>query len=190
MTTPDPNFVPAAGEALRLAFDIVKTPCSSAESARAEILLGIAREIRQAADMRVSVARRRELDASRYRLAVGELASGGIIPKSAAPTFVGEHEPERDVAQAPPAEADVTAYMPAFAEQTQHLPIVWSIGDRADCRHCHTPIVFVARRMKDPVREDEGDFSTLWVHKYTDNRTCVDSSIDDGHTFAEPVSRV
>ena len=52
-----------AQRALALAFNIVKIPCSAAEAQRAEVLLGIAREIREAA-------------------AEGKLRAAGLMPAS------------------------------------------------------------------------------------------------------------
>jgi hypothetical protein len=171
MTNPNPDLpTPTASQALALAFGIVATPCSAAESQRAEILLGIAREIREE---------------SQYRRTAARFDSP---PPPASP-------PDFAVVRVPAA-PDVTAYMPAFAEQTQHIPILWRPGDKADCRNCHTPIIFVARRMSDPLVGDEGDDRFVWVHKYTDQRVCaapmmaVDAEGSElNHTFAEPVAR-
>lgn len=214
MTNPD---TPSAAEALAAAWQIVKSPCSAAETARAEVLLGIAVELRQAADMRASLARRRELDASRYRLDRADLATGGVIPRSAAPTFVGEptHEGEtaaertqRLVVEAP---IDMGAWAASLAAAetqvvrddpgtTQRLPVVWSVGDKADCRHCHTPIILVHVLGEDGQPRAE----TLWRHKYTGQAVCAEAVTagrmeESGelrpaeaavtHTFAEPAPR-
>lgn len=209
MTNPD---TPTAAEALAAAWQIVKAPCSAAETARAEVLLGIAVELRQAADMRASLARRRELDAR------VPLARGGVIPRPAAPTFVGEptHEGEtaaertqRLIVEAPIDMGKWAASLAAAETQvvrddpgiTQRLPVVWSVGDKADCRHCHTPI-FYDYVLGDGGRPT-GEF--VWRHKYTAQAVCAvaamakeagcDMGEDDcscerpSHTFAEPAPR-
>lgn len=223
MTNPD---TPSAAEALTAAWQIVKSPCSPAETARAEVLLGIAVELRQAADMRASLARRRELDAR------VPLARGGILPKSAAATFVGEpsfaaqrvpsaeptHEGEtaaertqRLVVEAP---IDMGAWAASLAAAetqvvrddpgtTQRLPVVWSVGDKADCRHCHTPIELAEAEVTGPYAGDYAGAS-MWRHKYTGQVTCVEAvtagRIEESgelrpvetalaHTFAEPAPR-
>lgn len=204
MTNPD---TPTAAEALTAAWQIVKAPCSAAETARAEVLLGIAVELRQAADMRASLARRRELDAR------VPLARGGILPKSAAPTFVGEpaHKGEtaaertqRLVVEAP---IDMGAWAASLAAAetqvvrddpgtTQRLPVVWSVGDKADCRHCHTPIELAEAEVTGPYAGDYAGAS-MWRHKYTGQVTCAEARVvgeipggeEIVHTFAEPAPR-
>lgn len=171
MTTPKPDLLNAR-HALALAFDIVSTPCSAAETQRAEVLLGIAREIREEQQYRSL----RGLRADLARVKLGAPSDQPAGPSSSLRV---------------PAAAETTAYMPAFAEQTQRLPIVWHLGDKADCRHCHTPIVYDARRMQDPVTKQEADPQYLWIHKYTDQRACAVATMssDDAeptHTFAEP----
>jgi len=171
--------------ALQLAFGIVKSPCSAAETQRAEVLLRIAREIREEQQYRSSISLRADLARAKLGAPIDvqpastPLRAGGIV--SAPPGF----------AAAVVGESDVTITMPALAEQTQAVPILWRIGDKADCRHCHTPIMLSPRRMKDPLAVGEADVPAMWIHKYTDQRTCAVptmSSDDDEptHTFAEP----
>lgn len=184
--------LPTPAEALGAAYAIVRTPCSAAETARATLLFEIARELRVAADMRALNARRAGVEAE---VAKRKLRAAGVIDRSVwdravAPAGV-EGLAEGVLAAA--AEA-ATATFPAFADQTQRLPIVWHVGDKADCRHCHTPIIFEARRMSDPMTQSEGDPQYVWVHKYTDQRTCAVATMssDDAeptHTFAEPAPR-
>lgn len=213
MTNPD---TPSAAEALTAAWQIVKSPCSPADTARAEVLLGIAVELRQAADMRASLARRRELDAR------APLARGGILPSFAAqrvPETKPEHEGEtaaartlRLITEAP---IDMSAWAASLATAetqvvrddpgtTQRLPVVWSVGDKADCRHCHTPIELAEAEVTGPYAGDYAGAS-MWRHKYTGQAVCAvavmakeagcDMGEDDcscerpSHTFAEPAPR-
>jgi len=178
--------MPSAGEALRLAFDIVKTPCSSAESARAEILLGIAREIREEGQYR---ATRASLMSFAGKPAVDDAPPAAPMAFAVDPSTVP---------------ADATAYMPVLSEQTQRMPIVWAVGDKADCRHCHTPIELFEPTMTGPYADDYRG-ALVWRHKYTGQAVCAapvmakeagcDMGEDDcscerpTHTFAEPVAR-
>lgn len=224
MTTPTPPSSLTALSVLSLAFDIVSAPCSAAETQRAEVLLGIAREIREEQQYR----------SLRNMRAERKLAAAGI-PSSESTTLRGYldrfkqagEQAERRLTQAErlfmqgkqeeggpyhPATADDpgrvrrlrAAHLSGYhgtvedancpvcnVDQTQRLPIVWRLGDKADCRHCHTPIVYDARRMQDPVTKQEADPQYLWIHKYTDQRACAVATMssDDAeptHTFAEP----
>lgn len=237
MTNPNPNTpteLPSAAAALRAAYDIVRTPCSAAETARATLLFEIARELRVAADMRALNARREAADKLRLDLNIsrarGKLDAAGIpTPAAYAPTpivpafaaeasqaadryaaltrnarYAGESmqfpAPDFAVAQlreqAPAQEwpDPVTQVTPkverALDEPTQRMPIVWSVGDRADCRHCHTPIIY-SPKITPP---GEPDRDPEWYHKYTEQRACVapvlnqqgDDEVPIGHTYAEP----
>jgi hypothetical protein len=206
MTTPTPE-TPTAADALRRAFAIVKDPCSAAETQRAEVLLGIAREIReeqQYRDTRSALTSFAGIDNRRAEpQPASGLRAGGII---AAPTDFAMTRPmarPRDAysfsrqTEGGPAEpatvvpADgTTAYMPALAERTQSLPIVWSIGDKADCKHCHTPIEFTEATVKQQAygEAEEGRF---WRHKYTQQVVCATAPLGGEdeevvHTFAAP----
>jgi len=204
VTNPNPDL-PSAAEALAEAWKIARTPCSAAETARATLLFEIGRELRIAADMRTLNARRVAIDARQAR---SKLDAAGIpTPAAYEPTpvtgYAGEQATERYAAmmrpfvnagQLVPDESAVTQLVPALADQTQRFPIVWAVGDKADCRHCHTPIMLCPRRMKDPLAVGEADVPAMWIHKYTDQRTCAVptmSSDDDEptHTFAEPAPR-
>lgn len=217
------NFeLPTAAEALAMAYAIVKSPCSAAETQRAELLFEIGRELRIAADMRAINARRAMLDRARDQ---SKLDAVGIPRPSAyepqvVPAFATEASQAADryaammrdagYAGEPAAERverlaaarlpdfaatqvfpkavvdEPTQLTPTIDEPTTQFAIVWQAGDKADCRHCHTPIVFEARRMKDPLREGEDDGATqyVWVHKYSDDRTCEGAAIGDTCTLA------
>lgn len=163
------NDTPGAAEALSLAFDIVKTPCSAAETQRAEVLLGIAREIRQEAQYR----------ATRSALTL-------TMPTKLAPA----------AAEAPPADPEATAVVPLDYGQryqddpaiTQRIRVPWQVGDKAECKNCRTPIYY--DYVLDAGRRPTGEF--VWRHKYTGQAVCVEPSFATGrdtaivHTFAEP----
>lgn len=206
MTNPD---TPSAAEALTAAWQIVKAPCSPAETARAEVLLGIAVELRQAADMRASLARRREIDLSRYRLSSPSFAAQRVpVAESAHEGETAVERTQRLIAEAP---IDMGAWAASLAAaetqvvrddpgMTQRLPVVWSVGDKADCQHCHTPIILVHVLGEDGQPRAE----TLWRHKYTGQAVCAEAVTagrmeESGelrpaeaavtHTFAEPAPR-
>lgn len=73
---------------------------------------------------------------------------------------------------------------------TQKIPIVWEIGDKADCRNCHTPI-----ELQQVAVQHEGEPPAVWRHKYSGQAVCADIHIGpaeggfEGHTFAEPAER-
>ena len=198
MTTPTPE-TPTAADALRRAFAIVKDPCSAAETQRAEVLLGIAREIReeqQYRDTRSALTSFAGIDNRRARLgepidppasvtmgdirqAGRDLRAGGIIPAPA--DFAAIRVPADDA----------TAYMPALAERTQSLPIVWSVGDKADCKHCHTPIEFVEVTIQQQTYGDFPPEGCMWRHRYTQQVVCATAPLGGEdeeivHTFATP----
>lgn len=226
MTTPTPE-TPTAADALRRAFAIVKDPCSAAETQRAEVLLGIAREIREEQQYRdtrsaltsfagidnrraqtsvplpaaVETSRLREY-AERFAKAqpAGRLRAGGIIPAPSTFEMTRPHDAysfgrQSEGGPAEPATVvpadDATAYMPALAERTQSLPIVWSVGDKADCKHCHTPIEFVEVTLQQQTYGQEAPGGCLWRHKYTQQVVCATAPLGgEGeevvHTFAAP----
>lgn len=208
MTTPTPE-TPTAADALRRAFAIVKDPCSAAETQRAEVLLGIAREIREEQQYRdtrsaltsfagidnrraqpqpaEATAHRGERAADRFgRLAGLDLRAGGVIPAPA--DFAAIRVP---AASEQAYADDATAYMPALAERTQSLPIVWSVGDKADCKHCHTPIEFVEVTIPQQTYGDFPPEGCMWRHKYTQQVVCATAPLGGEdeeivHTFAAP----
>jgi len=165
------NDALSALTALRLAFDIVKTPCSVAETERAQALLGIAHELREEAQYRRIADRRFPLP-------------GREVPPPAAPDFA---------AMTVPADPDATAVVPLDhgqryqdgPEVTQRLRVPWAVGDKADCKHCRTPIELGEATFAGTFGEATEPVK-VWRHKYTGQAVCVNSSIDQGHTFAEP----
>jgi len=241
--TPNPEL-PTAQRALALAFEIVRTPCSAAETQRAEVLLGIAREIREEQQYRATRktlaafagrpdhahyepapadTAKLEAFAERFRNGGEQLAEspregydpdatmtklatetgarpvqGGPYLGFLRPTPSGEPisqavgrglrlDAARTLADIGLENTAVTvAVDPAM---TQRLPIVWSVGDKAQCRHCHTPIELC------PVAiEQEGEPPAVWRHKYTQQATCLAATMssdaaDVAHTFAEPEPR-
>ena len=196
MTSPK---LPTAAEALSLAFAIVATPCSAAETARAMALFEIGRELRVASDMREINARRAAADRLRTDLDISrsrdKLSAAGIPnPAAYEPTqvfpqvanYAGETAAVRfdRVAQA------------ALTESTQRMPIAWAIGDKADCRHCHTPIECVEIAISGAPAGVFPPSGQMWRHKYTDQATCVVPAVagdvegsEPTHTFAQPEPR-
>jgi len=173
------NDALSALTALRLAFGIVSSPCSAAETQRAEVLLGIAREIREEAQ---------------YRATRSALTSTlPARPSKMLPT------PVPAAAEAPPADPEATAVVPLDYGQryqddpaiTQRIRTPWSVGDKADCRHCHTPIELAEAEVTGPYAGDYAGAS-MWRHKYTGQAVCADAHMGPaeggfpGHTFAEP----
>lgn len=203
MTNPN---LPTAAEALALAYDIVRTPCSAAETARAEVLFEIARELRAATDMRALNARRAALDEARNFVARAQL---GLRPSSYEPEPVSFADlcaaadgyaadfAATQVVPKPSGPAhpfategfdEATQYMPIVDEPTTQFAIVWQVGDKADCAHCHTPIILTAMLDEDGQATD----ALLWRHKYSGEHACADVHMSpvegggEGHTFAEP----
>lgn len=184
MTHPTPKpTVPTSAEALRLAFDIVRTPCSAAESQRAEILLGIAREIREDQQYRFT---RQALG-----LRPGSL-SGAVAQalRTDAECTLANISPPVD-REAWHAAMKAEGGIEGLADKavTQKLPVIWGVGDKADCRHCHTPI---------QLADDGGTTLGIWRHKYTGQRACTTPVMApnptgdvkaQAHTFAEPAGR-
>lgn len=88
-----------------------------------------------------------------------------------------------------------TATFPALADQTQRLPIMWSVGDKADCRHCHTPIqLFESEGDPQSDNPDQRHPWRAWQHRYTGQVACLAATMssdvaDVAHTFAEPAPR-
>lgn len=217
--SPNPE-TPTAATALRLAYDIVKAPCSAAETQRAEVLLGIAREIREE---------------QQYR-ATRSMLGATVSPLRTKPDHLHVAAPPADTAkleelakrfgQASPADAAtrldsamgqamrldaeqavaalrettvvgwpdaVTQVVPANdLTTTQRIPIVWEVGDKAQCRHCHTPIELVEA----VTTGFKADNVNVWRHKYSGQAVCAapllgqgDNEVPSAHTFAEPEPR-
>jgi hypothetical protein len=188
MTEPQ---TPTAAEALRLAFSIVSSPCSAAEAERARVLLGIARELREEQQYR-TIARRRLLAAG--------IPWSEEAPPPSAPKAIPAPDPAQIIINTTPQQRaewleSIKAQGAKLADAgtTQRLPVVWAVGDKADCRHCHTPIIYdsaPATVGDDPVMMES------WRHKYTGQVVCADAPMgvraDDDtvvHTFAEPAPR-
>jgi hypothetical protein len=159
------NDLPSAAEALRIAFDIVKTPCSAAEAQRAEVLLGIARELRAGTQTRVPHLPRL------HRLVPAAETASPADPEATAVVPLGYGQRYQDD--------------PAV---TQRIKLPWQVGDKADCRHCHTPIQLDEAETTGL----KADAVKVWRHKYTGQAVCADVAIGPteggfpGHTFAEP----
>jgi len=200
------STIPTAAEALRLAYDVVKSPCSAAETERAKVLLGIATEIRQEQQFRRINEQRANVE---RRRAADKLAAAGIpAPESYGATYGGEPAYAGETAAArtqrliieaagaddPTQTQQVPAYVPPTAWDsavTQRVEVVWMIGDKAQCRHCHTPIELC------PVAvEQQGEAPAVWRHKYTGQAACtvpalasVQGGDEVSHSFAEPEPR-
>lgn len=217
MTDQLPTAAEALAEAVKIARDVTLA-LTMAE--RGKLWVAIAHEIREAADARAQREMWRpenyagEPAAARIeRLKIDNEVTGAERKASPEPEAPTPREPvpanvdERLRVLRRPADlrfGGVSSKRMTKAESIgagQLVPeqdwaaATWTVGDVADCVHCHTPIVFVARRMKDPVGQSEGDFSALWVHKYTDQRTCMTPTTGDTmvdldatavHTFATP----
>ena len=206
---------PTAAEALSLAFDIVKTPCSAAEAERARVLLGIAVELRTDAQWRASRLHRTEIDQA---TAIRRLRDAGLVPPAGEPPadaklrgyldqwqqadaerYAGELAADRaqrlfkpeTVANAGVAITEtMAAVLRTDPSMTQRLPVIWQVGDKSQCRHCHTPIELHEVMNGDRV---EGK---AWWHRYTGVATCaVPATAGDlegsepTHTFAQPTER-
>jgi hypothetical protein len=213
MTNP---IVPTAAEALALAWRYA-SDVTLGESAlrRAEVLLGIATEIRQERQFRAVEARRQSIDRAR---AAYKLAAAGIpMPESynvkpetfgqtygGEPAYAGETAVDRTAriireagyVERPTWESAVTrpieveGYTGTGLDKTQRIETLWTVGDKAQCRHCHTPIELC------PVAvEVEGEPPAVWRHKYSGQATCAvatmsgEQGAEATHTFAEPESR-
>lgn len=191
--------LPTAAQALALAWKYASAmTASTADIARAEILLGIARELREEAQWRAM----RRAGAER-RLRAAGLAppdpEGAELRELARRFREGSEPAPRAYLNAETWETAVSkgGGLETLAETalrdpgtTQRLPIVWSVGDKADCRHCHTPIEVIA---PDPIQGLQA--LKTWQHKYTGQAACAVASMgseDAGeptHTFAEPEPR-
>jgi hypothetical protein len=189
MTEPQ---TPSAAEALRLAFSVVSSPCSAAEAERARVLLGIARELREEQQYR-SIARRK-------LLAAGIPWAEEQTPP-AAPKAISAPDPAQIIINPTPQQRaewlegiKAQGAKLADAGATQRLPVIWADGDKADCRHCHTPIAYSSH---DATQIDGARVAISgWRHKYTGQVVCVDAPMGQGpedtvvaHTFAEPQPR-
>ena len=205
MTNPD---LPTAAEALREAVECAR----NGNTDRGELWLGIAVELRTDAQYR-SVNERLfppkidntkafppaatdyagETAAARIQRLISESDSYGDIARRA--EEARQHiERVTEVAPVTPA-APLMWGDPVPADfATQVIPIVWSVGDKADCAHCHTPIVLCFRETEQQTYGEGGD-EVVWLHKYTDLAVCQNPVIAEGdaeeavHTYAEPAHR-
>jgi hypothetical protein len=201
--------LPTPAEALFMAYAIVRTPCSAAETERAKLLFEIAREMRVADDMRAIQRRREMVDAlsrgietqhARDKLSAAGIPHPAAYEPQVVPAFAAEASKAADRYAAMMRDAGYgggpAAVTQVVSEQTQRLAVVWSLGDKSDCRHCHTQIIFVTRRMTDATSPGEDDSRTVWVHKYTDHRACAvpmmandAEGVEGNYTFAEPIAK-
>lgn len=183
MTNPT---VPTAAQALAAAWNMVTSAeVDELDVRRAEVLLGIATEIRQEQQFRTINQRR----------AAGKLEAAGI---PAPASYAGESAIDRTArvireagyVERPAWESAATQVVNNDAGKTQAIPVLWTVGDKAQCRHCHTPIelheVAVAGADAPPA---------VWRHRYTGQATCAVATMsgepgaEATHTFAEPDPR-
>lgn len=211
MTNSDrtPPVLPTAAEALREAVECAR----NGNTDRGELWLGIAVELRTDAQYR-SVNERLfpKIDNTKaFPPAATDHAgetAGDRVGRLISETFKYDPSSYGDLAQRGPAPvitneeigqqiAEATQYMPVLGEPdfaTQVIPIVWSVGDKADCAHCHTPIVLCFRETEQQTYGEGGD-EVVWLHKYTDLAVCQNPVIAEGdaeeavHTYAEPAHR-
>jgi len=196
--TPDAPRVPTAAEALAEAWRIVQFPerCSDMNIRRAEVCLGIARELREEAQYRRAAAlfdaspaianagaytRPPEvIDTAKLEALAKRFRAGAdpVTPTAAAKLDLGQRI-EDDPA--------MTAWIDPSA--TQRMPVVWTVGDKSQCRHCHTPIELCEAATTGLA----ADNVKLWRHKYTGQAACAvpamlqaDYELPASHTFAEP----
>jgi hypothetical protein len=215
MTDKPTAYLPTARVALAQAYALVSIPeADEIDLRRAEVLLGIARELRQEAQYR-AIDRRR---------LTGNLAAAGIPVSDPALAKLESYRkrfretaPEETVADMafPDARAakselfiedwqnakvsadEGAAVGRAIAcalstEATQHVAKVveWAVGDRAECVNCHTPIELLGG---EPIGDREG--LKYWQHKYTGQAACAFASMsseqggEPTHTFAAPAGR-
>jgi hypothetical protein len=176
MTNPT---VPTAAQALAAAWNMVTSAeVDELDVRRAEVLLGIATEIRQEQQFR-------SVDERRFRFDRRQAAAGVPAPES-----YGAAERTRIMLAEAPIDASKWAASLAATDtqvanndagKTQAIPVVWTIGDKAQCRHCRTPI-----ELYEPA---------VWRHRYTGQTTCAVATMsgepdaEATHTFAEPDPR-
>ena len=72
--------------------------------------------------------------------------------------------------------------------------VIWAIGDKAQCRHCLTPIELCEAAIEPNAFVPDGGTAHMWRHKYTGQATCLAATMssdaaDVSHTFAEPAPR-
>lgn len=173
---------PSQAEALAQAIRYVQDMANGMTAAeRAHLWFDIAVELRTDAQWR-AVRERIQRDRS-----AGKLDAAGIP----SPRSFRLGEPATERFQRPPDFA-VTQVFPVEEPPTQRIEFLpWSLGDKADCRHCHTPIEYAVAATKigsDPVN------MPIWRHRYTQQAVCVAPIIaaDETapqHTFAEPEPR-
>jgi hypothetical protein len=204
------NDTPTAAEALSRAFAIVKEPCSAAETQRAEVLLGIARELREEAQYR-SIAGRRLALSGWSKEALAKLPGAPAVeappadPEATAVTIAVDpsiaklaherptmvHEWAKGIvanALATGAPLDYGQRMQDDPGITQRIRTPWQVGDKAECKHCHTPIQLDEAETTGL----KADNVKVWRHKYTGQAVCADAHMGpteggfQGHTFAEP----
>lgn len=192
MTDP---FLPSAGALLAEAVTIALDPTSTELAIRrGELLLAIAHELNvdaQWRSMRGKVTSPKappapEVDETRL-LELARRFREGSVPAETG--VVDAATWDRAVRTAKGLEGLAAAVL-SDPGTTQRLPIVWSVGDKADCRHCHTPIEL---RELSGASSPAGPYQS-WQHKYTGQTVCATpitaEQIADGerpmHTFAEP----
>lgn len=241
MTTTTPNPTPTAAEALAAAYALASSiTASETDLRRAEILLGIAREVREEQQYR-AIAQRRlvaaglmparpdhlhvapppaDVEGKLKGLAEQFHRAGTTRPDETLVdngTFEGERAADRvnRLAQFPEVPRPLAtggivqmagrplrlddpyalrrSSVPAPLDVTQALPVIWTVGDKAQCRHCHTPI-----ELHEAVTTGlKADAVQVWRHKYTEQAVCATAitaeQVEKGdvpeHTFAEPEAR-
>jgi hypothetical protein len=217
--TPTNDRLPSAYDVLAEAYSLVSTNNSTILMIdRAKVLLGIAKEIREDAMHRrmdaalgsslriykndAVPAREAASPAKPVEIAVdptiAKLAdehptmiqewSKGIVARALDPSTTIQEWSKGVVAQA----LDYGQRIEDDPADTQRIVAPWAVGDKADCRHCGTPIeLFVG----DPIQGREG--LKVWLHKYTGQAVCampitaqqVAEDSVSAHTFAEPTPR-
>jgi hypothetical protein len=188
----DPKPLPSAARILGEAISIALDP-SSGDLAlrRGELLYSIARELREEAQFRRT---------SERLASFAPTITPPPAPKE--PKTVTYEEMSRMARQfqnaaatSRPGDTDLITQAAARTlrmDATQHLrALSYKLGDKADCRHCHTPIVY-AEAGTAGYPEMPG-LPAPWRHKYTGQAACsvpmtagdIEGS-EPTHTFAEP----
>lgn len=189
----DAPKVPTAAEALAEAWRIVQYPerCSDMNIRRAEVCLGIAREVREEQQYRATrstIAAFGGVKVDHVHDSPPPADAEANLRKFAAQFRAGADPVMKEAAQ----RADVGQVVAAAVKMQTRINrmfsaplggLLWRVGDKADCRHCHTPIEYVEVRNGDRV---EGN---AWWHRYTQLAPCAVPFIADDNettTFAEP----
>jgi hypothetical protein len=164
--------LPTAAEALAEAVAIAKSMANGVSSVeRAHLWLAIARELRAGT---VRPALFDDTEFAKHKLRAAALLPGQVVP-------------DLVTGGVTPAETQVV-------NDPGKTQVIWAIGDKAQCRHCLTPIELCEAAIEPNAFVPDGGTAHMWRHKYTGQATCLAATMssdaaDVTHTFAEPAPR-